>query len=334
VLVIAAVVAVAAGAPAYADRQVDRFLDTGPVITTDDARDRLTSFNNNGRVEHWEVAVEAWREARLKGTGAGTYQNLWNRDRDIPFQVVDAHSLYLEVLSELGVVGLVLLLASLVALCAGLLWRLRGPDRPAAAAVLAATVGWAVHAGVDWDWELAAVTVWVFGLGGVALARTSPREPRPLPRLARVVAGLCCLGLALAPYALWRSQEHLSDAVAAFRADDCPRAVDAALDSLSAVGARAEPWELIAYCNVRAGSGALAVDAARAAVARDPGDWEYSYALALVSAAAGEDPRDAAEEALRLNPLQPEAQAAVKAFTTGGPRAWERRARRLPLYVR
>jgi Flp pilus assembly protein TadD len=96
---------------------------------------------------------------------------------------------------------------------------------------------------------------------------------------------------------------------------------------------RAEPWELIAYCNIQAGRDGLAVDAARAAVARDPDDWEYHYALALVSAAAGQDPREAAADALRLNPLQPEARAAVKAFATGGRRAWERRARRLPLYV-
>ena len=158
--------------------------------------------------------------------------------------------------------------------------------------------------------------------------------PRPLPRLARLIAGLCCLVLALAPYALWRSQVDLADATAAFRAGDCPRAVDAALDSLDALGVRADPWELIAYCNVEAGRDALAIQAARAAVARDPDDWEYHYALALVSAITGQDPRPAAAQALRLNPLQGEARAAADAFATGGRRAWERRARRLPLYVR
>jgi hypothetical protein len=154
-----------------------------------------------------------------------------------------------------------------------------------------------------------------------------------MPRLARLVGGLCCLVLALAPYSLWRSQLHLADASAAFEKRDCNRTIDAALDSLDAVGARADPWELIAYCNARAGRAALAVDAARAAVARDPDDWEYHYALALVSAVAGQDPREAAAEALRLNPLQPEAQQAAEAFETGGRRAWERRALRLPLYV-
>ena len=50
--------------------------------------------------------------------------------------------------------------------------------------------------------------------------------------------------------------------------------------------------------------------------------------------AARQDPRAAAAEALRLNPKQPEAQDAVKAFRTDRPAVWERRARELPLYLR
>ncbi len=61
---------------------------------------------------------------------------------------------------------------------------------------------------------------------------------------------------------------------------------------------------------------------------------EYHYALALVRGAAREDPRPAAGEALRLNPTQPEAIEAVRAFRTKSQAAWERRARRLPLYLR
>ena len=73
-------------------------------------------------------------------------------------------------------VGLALLLTALGALLAGLAWRLGGEDRPGVAAVLAAATAWAVHAGVDWDWELTAVSVWVFGLAGLALVRR--RRPR------------------------------------------------------------------------------------------------------------------------------------------------------------
>ena len=51
-----------------------------------DERDRLTVFNNNGRVEHWEVALDQWRADELKGGGAGTFQHAWNRGRTGDFQ--------------------------------------------------------------------------------------------------------------------------------------------------------------------------------------------------------------------------------------------------------
>jgi hypothetical protein len=335
-LFIAATVAIAAGAPGYGHRQFDAFLNSAPEPAQSDVRQRLTVVSNNGRVAHWRVALDAFKAEPLHGNGAGTFQNLWNRDRRSTVQVVDAHSLYIETLGELGIVGLLLIATVLVSILAGLVWRLRGPGRPAIAAVLGATVAWALHAGVDWDWELVAVSVWVFGLAGIALARDPAAIPRtrPLPRLLRLVAAIGCLVLAISPAALWRSQVRLQDAVAAFSRGDCPATIDAALDSVGAVGARAEPWELIAYCDYRLGQAKLAVDAADAAVRRDAGDWEYRYALALVRGATGQDPRAAAAEALRLNPRQGLAQNAVKAFRTDRAAQWERRAKRLPLYIK
>ena len=155
-----------------------------------------------------------------------------------------------------------------------------------------------------------------------------------MPRLLRIVAALGCLVLALVPGALWRSQVHLQEAFRTFDRGECRQTVDSALDSLGALGARAEPWELIAYCDVRLGQPKLADGAAKAAIARYPDNWEYHYALTLVRGAAGTDPQAAAAEAHRLNPLEGLAADAVKAFRTNRPAAWERRARKLPLFVR
>jgi O-Antigen ligase len=324
-------VAVAAGAPQYVERQAERFVEAPPL---ENDRSRLTSLSSNGRVDNWEVALEAWRTERLHGTGAGTYANEWNLRRDYLDQVLDAHSLYLEAMADLGLVGLALVLALVAAVLGGLAWRLRGDDRPAYAAALAAAIAWAVHAGADWDWELTAVSVWLFGLAGIALARRGEAAAGwAPPRVLRLIAALCCLGLALMPFALWRSQEDLQAAARAFDRGDCGTTIDAALDSLAALSARAEPWELVAYCDVRLGQPELAEDAARAAIARDPGNWEYHYALALVLGAARKDPRAAAAEARRLNPLEPRTIRAVRAFDTDRPAVWERRARRLPLYL-
>jgi len=334
VAAIVVITAVAAGAPAYAEHQVDRFIHPGSKAFLPDTRDRLTDVSSNGRADNWKVALAAWRSERLHGTGAGTYQNEWNTRREIDLQVLDAHSLYLETLSDLGLAGLVLLVVALGSLLAGLVWRLGSGDRPTVAVVLAATTAWAIHAGADWDWELTAVSVWMFGLAGLALARRSPPAGGGPPRLLRLIGALGCLILALVPGSLWRSQEHLQTAERAFERGDCPATVDAALDSLGALGARAEPWELIAYCDVRLRQPKLAEGAARAAIARDPGNWEYHYALALVRGATRQDPRPAAAEARRLNPREPRTTRAVHAFDTDRPALWERRARRLPLYLR
>jgi O-antigen ligase len=331
VMLAAVVAAVAAGAPGYVHRQADTFLHGGAVDTAD-ARDRLTNFSNNNRTEHWRVALDEFKASPLHGAGAGTYENSWNRERRLDFHVLDAHSLYIETLGELGIVGLALLLVALGALAGGIAWRARGARRPEMAAVLAAGAVWAVAASVDWDWELTAVSVWVFGLAGLALAGRGKAGGVPHPTL-RILAALGCLFIAVQPALLWQSQVRAVDGVRALERLDCPATIDAALDSISAVNARAEPWQLLAYCDSREGQSELAIRAARAAVARDPLDWEYHYALALVLAAGGQDPRPEAAEALRLNPLDPDAQAAVEQLRGSTPRSWRRGVATLPLDV-
>ena len=102
---------------------------------------------------YWHVAWQEARDAPLAGRGAGTFHLSWIEHRPIDASVQDAHSLYLETLAELGVVGLALLL---LALAPPLAVALRRASSPAAAA---GYVAFLVHAGADWDWELPAVTV-------------------------------------------------------------------------------------------------------------------------------------------------------------------------------
>ncbi len=76
-------------------------------------------------------------------------------------KIRDAHSLPLEKLSELGAIGMLLLLAFLGAVGAAARRTLagKGAIRPAeAAAVVAGFVVWFGHASVDWDWEMPVLT--------------------------------------------------------------------------------------------------------------------------------------------------------------------------------
>jgi hypothetical protein len=328
--------------PSRAADQYESFKDDGTVGNLDESRrSRLTDVSNNGRLDQWEVALEGFRGAPIAGEGAGGFQERWERDRPDDLKVEDAHSLYLETLSEFGIVGLLLLLGALGALLGSFLVRARGEDRHVYAALFAAGCGWALHAGIDWDWEMPAVTFWLFALGGLALAGASTRADRGEGRapfvpsgFARVGLGVAVLALIATPALMALSQARLNEAVRAFKRGDCTATIDAALASTQAVSVRPEPFQLLAYCDARLGQTDLAIRLMQNAVRLEPGNWESHYGLALVTAAAGQDPRPAVRRALELNPLDPLARAAGRRLgRTDDPQEWKRRAAsaRLPI---
>ena len=323
-------VALAVGAPGMVHRQYDRFVEGDRVRGTDsDLRSRLTNPGNNGRIEEWRVALDAFSAAPVHGRGAGTYALEWDRRRPQIYQLEDAHSLYVEVLGELGLVGLLLVVAAIVVVLGGFLARARGADRVVGGALFGAGMTWALHAGVDWDWEVPAVTFWLFAAGGLALAApaaAAPTSPRGLPPLGRILLALGCLVLAVVPARVFLSEGPLRDGARAFAAGDCARTIDRALDSTSVLGVRPEPFILLGYCDVRIGRPDLAVRAFRSAVRKDPRNWEGHYGLALARAAAGRDPRPALRTARRLNPLEPLVARTTRLLDTSNPRAWRRRA--------
>jgi len=141
---------------------------------------RLSSVGSN-RYAYWRVAVRTFADHPLKGTGAAAFRADWLRQRPFRESVRDAHSLYFETLDELGIVGFGLLCA----LLAGVLLAVRRTMAHEPALVTgpaAALAVWAVHAGVDWDWEMPAVTLVALTLAGLLLARCEAIGPRPRPR--------------------------------------------------------------------------------------------------------------------------------------------------------
>jgi hypothetical protein len=324
-LVAVAVGAAAIDAPGRIDRELTAFNEGNLVPQTGDARDRLSQSGNNGRLGIWRVSEKSFADHALAGTGAGTFAVEYQRRRDIDLDVTDGHSLYLEVLGELGLVGMALLAVALGLPLGLALARLRRGERHAYAAFLAASLTLLVHAGVDWDWEMPAVFLWYLAAAGVVVAAPvgGGRVGAP-PRLGRVLAGLACLLLAFTPWLVLRSQAALESATTAFEQGDCRTAVDEALSARDALSARAEPYELLGYCDLRANADALALDAMRQARSHDPDNWRFAYGLALARARAGEDPRAEAALALRLNPREQLAKDLVDALGKTGRRGWPR----------
>jgi len=108
------------------------------------------------RPEYWRVALEDAQDHPLLGSGAGSFDDVWLERRTIAANVRDAHSLYLESLAELGPVGLALVLT---AFAIPLVGAVRARGQPLAVVAGGAYVAFLVHAGLDWDWEVPAVTL-------------------------------------------------------------------------------------------------------------------------------------------------------------------------------
>jgi len=329
-----AVGAVAVNLPSEVSERWDSFTSDDRVgnVEEESRRGRLSDFGNNGRLDQWEVALEGFSSSPVTGEGAGAFQKRWQQDRPDDLKVEDAHSLYLETLAELGLVGFVLLLTALVALLAAFAARARGDERHAYAVLLAMGVGWALHAGIDWDWEMPAVTFWLFAVGGLAIAGAGTHLAPG--RFARVGIGVGLLALLATPALMALSQAHLNNAYEAFKRGDCPSAIDSALASTSAVSVRPQPFELMGYCDVRLGQPELGVEQMENAIKLEPGSWEAHYGLALALAASGRNPRAAIDRALELNPRDPLARSAARAFrSTDDPQKWRRRALRARLPI-
>jgi O-antigen ligase len=149
-------------------------------------------FGQN-RPLYWHVAWREWEQNRLLGSGAGTFDRYWLHYRTVSSFARDAHSLYLETLAELGPIGLALLLAALLIP----LVALRGRRDPLLATAAAAYVAFLVHAGVDWDWELPAVTLAGLACGTAMLVARRPDDAPELGLTGRVLMLVPITGLGI-----------------------------------------------------------------------------------------------------------------------------------------
>ena len=291
-----AIALVRVGGPGGAIRE---FSHAAPSVKADRSR-RLFSLSGSSRAQYWHVAWRDYQQHPWLGSGAGSFQREWLRSRPADLPVLDAHSLYLEILAELGPVGLGLL-AALLALpfAAGLISR----KQPLAAPAFGGYVAYLVHAAQDWDWELPAVTL--AGLGcAVALLILAGREPRrPLGRRARVAGIGAAVLLALVALAALAGNQTLAAASVSLDADEPVRAARDARWAKRLVPWSPEPWRLHGEALLSQGD----LDGARrdfqSALRKDSSDWDSWVDLALVT--RGEAQRRAVEQAHRLNPLEP-----------------------------
>ncbi len=330
--VVVLVVALVVGAGGFVQREYDKFVHGTNEAHASQTRERLSDPANDGRLPLWEAALRIYDTQKLRGTGAGTYQQYYPRYRTVPTYVVDAHSLYLQSLAELGIVGFALILLVVLGILTGLTTRVRGPDRTLYAALLAVSLAWAVHQAFDWDWQMPAVTLGVFMLAGLALAR--PRDGKVglsgLPA-DRTLIALGWLLLAVAPLLVASSYVRLQRSATELERGDCTGARQQALSSLSLSAKRPQAYAIIGVCDLRQGFAQAAVSAMTQAATLEPESWEEQFWLAVARAAAGVDPHAAIRRALELNPREGGLRNAARKLRSNDPRVWEATAPRLRL---
>jgi O-antigen ligase len=282
------------GPRALADQAYDAFVGP-PVLGKDDLNARLLSASGNSRADYWGVALRTVKAEPLLGSGAGTFELRWYRDRPGQGTVRDAHNIYLEILAELGPVGLALLVTALAAPLAALhLTR-----DPLAAAGGAAYAAYLAHAGLDWDWELPAVTLAAFGCAAsiIASARAGTTPLRPRVRVAALAASGLVAAAGVAGYA---GAQALETSASAFDDGEYGRARDAAENAVQLSPWSADPLLALGQAQLALGERESARGSFRDATAKEPNDWFAWYELALAS--DGRERTQAIARGTSLNP--------------------------------
>lgn len=272
----------------------------------------ILSTGSSGRWQQWGSAIDEFESAPGLGRGAGSYEAWWAQHGTLQGFVKDAHSLYLESLGELGIVGFLLIVgAILTGIVAGLRRALSrvGEERLAIAAVWAGLVGYAFAAGIDWMWEMTVVSFVAFALLGVVTSSAAASgDAKPLRRrwdvAGRVVLGVAGLFVILAQAVSLLANREIQASQRAAGRDDFAAAVKRADNARKIEPWASSPYEQLALLAEKAQQFDDADAWIRKAIARDRTDWRLWGAWARFEAERGDI--SAARERIRhvceLNP--------------------------------
>jgi hypothetical protein len=305
---------VAVDAPA----QFDAFR-TSPVTagSPETLRAHFLSSSSSGRWQLWASAIDEFETAPIGGRGAGSYESWWAEHGTLPVFVRNAHSLYLETLAELGLVGLLLLAAFVVgslALGVSMVARTSTRFRYQPAAPLAVVVAFGFAAALDWVWQLPAIGAVAVAcaalLAGAASEGPAPegtREPLLSPRAVSVVTAVVLLPLCALAVLDAVTQLRLVESEHAAARGDGGAAISEAQAARALQPWSAAPLLRLALAEERYGSLQVARTAIEEAVRKDAADWRLHLIASRLQAKAGdvEAAARSLDAARSLNPRSP-----------------------------
>ena len=167
------------GGTQWVEDKVHALLTDAEAEPGGNAAARLFTVTSNGRITLWREAAAQSQVVRLSGTGAGSFPFSHYRFSEGGGVVKHAHSQWFNVLSELGVVGLVLFVAAVVLLVAAAFGnpfsRRDDPLRPLLVSLQVGAVAFFVHMSWDWDWDMAAAGTLAFVFVAVSASYRTTR---------------------------------------------------------------------------------------------------------------------------------------------------------------
>ena len=306
---------------------------TSPPTTTaqqDEIKSHFLSTSGNWRWQYWQSAFDEWKTRPLIGRGAGSYEAWWAQHGTRAGFVGNAHSFYAGTAGELGLIGLGLIVGGLaLGAVAGIrraLGRRNVLGDSVAAAAAAGFVAYMIAVGIDWMWQLPAVSIVGFVLLGLAVGpatdRETPAAPTPQARRMIRIAVVLVAVVALAIEAdVLIANLKINDSQAAVARGDIVAARNAAGDARTL-----QPWSSVPYIQralIDEASGQLtaARTAIRSAIARDRTNWRVWLIDARIEGKLGN--RAAAQtsydQARSLNPRSAVFDGAQIAATLAAP---------------
>lgn len=251
----------------------------------------LLSSSGSGRWQFWTVASTEFQAHPLNGGGAGSWLFWWHQHSPLPGIVSEtAHSLYLETLAELGIVGLLLIGGAIVLTVVGAVRSALALQSREVAAAAASGIAFFVAAAYDWVWPLSGITIVGLGLLGVALGARSSTRAFEWGRVGVVRPLLALLAVAaiVPQVVILASEIHIQKSQAAVEAGDGTRARSEALAAKAV-----EPWNTDAYIQLalvdeRLGKYHDARNVLEAGIRRSVLDWRLWYHAVRIDLALGQ----------------------------------------------
>jgi len=266
---------------------------------------RLFTLRSNGRLQTCGAAWHEFQANSWTGSGAGDFGRYWLQQRKVTLKVSDAHSLYLETLGELGPIGLALLV---IALGAPLVVGVRARRHRLVPPALGAYAGFLAHAGVDWDWEIPAVT-FAGLLCAAALLAAGRRRRGPRTRFGPAVRGVVLVALvAAAGFSLVTlvGNRALAKSTAAVDAANWARGRSEARSAIRWLPWSAQAWQNLGDSQLGLGEPKDARRSLAKAARMNPGDWSIWFDLGSAEPSVAR--KRAYTRAAALNPLNPNIQ--------------------------